>query len=340
MEFKEAFLEKQRDTSCIREDPPFPERVSIDVTSSCNYRCVMCPHAIQKGHPGNIDHEFCLRILDDAYQLGARMCNLSFHGEPLLNKELEKYVVAAKGIGYPYVFITTNGFLLTPDRGRALLDAGLDSIKVSINAHRESYELVHSVRGYDRVIDNLRAFHDYREAREYPCKIFVSFTAIPAMKGEIELVRDDVREISDDFISPLANNRAGGYGVDCEDDEFAFRHPCSQLFNNVYISSEGYLVTCGQEFYNKGVVADLKTMPLGDAWNCNRFIEFRRDYISKKNIVPGTFCYNCLNNTAYDAAPLTTEGIHIFENDSALEKDVAERMAALEKLASSSQTLQ
>ena len=48
--------------------------------------------------------------------------------------DLPDYIAEAKRIGYSYVYLTSNGSLATPEKAKAALDAGLDSIKFSINA--------------------------------------------------------------------------------------------------------------------------------------------------------------------------------------------------------------
>ena len=56
-------------------------------------------------------------------------------GSLFLVKNLADYVSHAKNaIGYDYLFITTNGALAIPETVKAVLDAGLDSIKFSISA--------------------------------------------------------------------------------------------------------------------------------------------------------------------------------------------------------------
>ena len=62
------------------------------------------------------------------------------NGDPLLDKRLAMFIKYAKEIGYTYIYITTNGILANLDRVKKLYEAGLNSIKYSINAsNREDY---------------------------------------------------------------------------------------------------------------------------------------------------------------------------------------------------------
>ncbi|RAZ93288.1 radical SAM protein, partial [Klebsiella oxytoca] len=70
----------------------------------------------------------------------------------------------AKDIGYTYVYLTSNGALATPERIRAVVDAGLDSIKFSINApERKLYEFIHGQDDFDKVFDHLVYLNQYRK---------------------------------------------------------------------------------------------------------------------------------------------------------------------------------
>jgi MoaA/NifB/PqqE/SkfB family radical SAM enzyme len=336
MSFKEKFLAKEKDISCISERPPFPKIVKIDTNSACNYKCLFCAKSNKKGFLGNVDYEFCQKILVESFEGGARQCALSHTGEPMLNQQLEDHILFAKKIGFEYVFINTNGYFVTPERGRHLIDSGLDSIKFSINSSGENYELIHGVDAYNRVIDNLKELYCYRNKKGSKCRIYVSFVATKYTIDELELVKTAVSDISDDFITWNANKMVmGGGGVKKEfdnyldngRDEFSYTFPCSQLFNNAYVS-DGYLHICSQDFCNEGIVADLKNQSIVEAWNNEKFVLFRRDHL-RKNIAKGSLCYNCLNNANESIKPLM-ENVNILRSDKNLEQDLHKRILILE----------
>lgn len=159
--FKDKYINKQKDLSAKSVRPPFPKIVKIDVCNTCNYRCVFCPQAKQDNKIGSIDRKLCYRIIEDSYAAGARELCLSMTGEPLLNQELEGYISYAKKLGYTYIFFNTNGYLLTKERSRTLLEAGIDSIKISVNAAKK-YALIHGVDAFERVVDNIKIFDALR----------------------------------------------------------------------------------------------------------------------------------------------------------------------------------
>jgi len=307
---RERYLNKQRDLSNKRIYPPFPQNVKIDICNVCNYSCVFCPQATQYNKIGNIDKTLCLKIIKDAFEAGGRNLCLSMTGEPLLNKELELYVSYAKELGYQYVFLNTNGYFLTEDRTIGLLKAGVDSIKVSVNSAKRSYELIHGVDAFERVINNIKKFDYYRKMKGVECKLYISYVAVKQTLAEVNQLKEILEPYVDDIIVMNANSRGGSvHGLEDKmyvgEDEFSFTYPCSQLFNNIYVTSEGYVVICCQDFENLTVVADLNNENICDAWNNNKFTEFRRRYLNKD--LKGTLCQNCIYNTQEEVEPLTKE---------------------------------
>ena len=142
----------------------------------------------------------------------------------------------------------------------------LIGVKISINAGSKNYQLIHGVDGYKTVIRNLIYFDKYRKQLysmgRKPCALSVSYIATAATLKEVDEVKKKISPYIDDFIVMNANNR-GGSASEAENklfvgrDNYSYRYPCSQIFNNAYVTAEGYMVTCCQDFENLTVVADL-----------------------------------------------------------------------------------
>ncbi len=89
-------------------------------------------------------------------------------GEPLLNPQLPRFIAHLKERG-AHVLFNTNALLLDERRGDALSEAGLDELRVSLDA--VTPELYHRLRGIDRlpqILANLRAFVARHGGRERP----------------------------------------------------------------------------------------------------------------------------------------------------------------------------
>ena len=73
------------------------------------------------------------RLIREMRDAGVEELGVFYIGESFTCKWLPDAIAEAKKIGFPYVFLTTNGSAATPDRVEACMKAGLDSLKFSIN---------------------------------------------------------------------------------------------------------------------------------------------------------------------------------------------------------------
>ncbi|MCM1235516.1 MAG: SPASM domain-containing protein, partial [Ruminococcus flavefaciens] len=133
----------------------------------------------------------------------------------------------------------------------------------------------------------------------------------------LSALRDRLAPFVDDFGVMNANNRGGSISEIEEklfvgNDEYSYNYPCSQLFNNMYISAEGYVNICAQDFENLTVVADLNETDIEQAWNSSGFVSFRKRYLAGN--LQGTLCKNCIYGGNEYVIPLDEEKAFFQEN--------------------------
>jgi radical SAM protein with 4Fe4S-binding SPASM domain len=79
-------------------------------------------------------------------------------GEPMLVKDLAQRVKYLKDRNI-YVLFNTNGTLLTKANGRALIEAGLDELRVSLDAaEAEVFQMVRGKDFFDKIVSNVKNF--------------------------------------------------------------------------------------------------------------------------------------------------------------------------------------
>ncbi len=113
----------------------FPATVNIAVTSACQCRCAHCSADLfqRQGRlkRADLSGDEIRSIVDESLDLGANLIIFT-GGEPLLRDDLMdliRYVDKDRAV----VMIFTNGWRLDADTARALKDAGLFSLNVSID---------------------------------------------------------------------------------------------------------------------------------------------------------------------------------------------------------------
>jgi MoaA/NifB/PqqE/SkfB family radical SAM enzyme len=122
-------------------------------------------------------------------------------GEPMLVKDLPKMVRYLKDRG-TYVLFNTNGTVLNEKNGRALIEAGLDELRVSLDAsNAKSYRAIRGKDYFNRILKNVRAFRQLqeREGHDRP-KVSAWLTGlketIPELPAFVEVAADiGIREV-------------------------------------------------------------------------------------------------------------------------------------------------
>lgn len=161
---------------------PAPKSVKIEITNKCSLRCKFC--ALQtRDHKSNqeMDFDFFKRITEDMARAGVEEIGLFYLGESFMAPELLVKCCewVKKALEFPWVFLTSNGVNATPDHVKALMEAGLDSLKWSTNYN--SYEAFHSVTGgsqkqFENALENIKQA-SYMRPR-YNGKPFISASSI------------------------------------------------------------------------------------------------------------------------------------------------------------------
>jgi cyclic pyranopterin phosphate synthase len=117
----------------------------ISVTDRCTFRCTYCMPKEVFGRDyvflsrqELLSFEEIERLTRVFVKLGTRKVRLT-GGEPMLRRDFEKLVEMLAGIeGLEDIAMTTNGSLMTPERARALKEAGLNRVTVSLDSLDET----------------------------------------------------------------------------------------------------------------------------------------------------------------------------------------------------------
>ncbi len=134
-----------------------PVCLYLETTNRCNLLCVTCPRTYEQLEPeADMPWELFTSLIDQ-YPNIARVV-LHGIGEPMLVKDLAQRVAYLKARGI-YVLFNTNGTLLTEANGRALIEAGLDELRVSLDAaESETYQMVRGKDFFAKIVENVRNF--------------------------------------------------------------------------------------------------------------------------------------------------------------------------------------
>ncbi|HEV8615665.1 MAG TPA: radical SAM protein [Methylomirabilota bacterium] len=178
--------------------PPLPRSLYLETTSRCNSLCKTCILTFGGREPQkDLGWREFRRVVDRFPALDRVL--LHGIGEPLLNAELPGMIAHLKARGATVIF-NSNVITLGRRRGAALVDAGLDELRVSLDATTpETYARVRGVDAFARVVSNLEAFATLRRERG---------TLTPRVSLWFTALRDNIEEIPG--LVPLAVRAAAG----------------------------------------------------------------------------------------------------------------------------------
>lgn len=155
--------------------------LTIAPTSDCNFRC---PYCYEKDvlHLQSMTNEVADKIVDfvKVKSLGIEHFNVTWYGgEPLL--EFDRIVDLSKRfieicennlVKYNATMVT-NGYLLTKERLRKLIDYKVSSIQITLDGDRETHDkrryLKNHTATFDKIISNLLSFESLsKELKNFP----------------------------------------------------------------------------------------------------------------------------------------------------------------------------
>lgn len=298
----------------LREDPPAPRSVKIELTSQCNYACQFCSlkdRAVTGKQSMSLD--FFKRITREMREEGVEEIGMFFIGESFMAPKLliEGIRYLKQELAMPYVFITTNGSLAHPKTVAAAMEAGLDSIKWSLNAaDAEQFATVMAVNPklMAAAAANLREARKIRDENGYRCGIYASsiqYDGEQAKKMDAMLARDVLPYVDQHYYLPLygqmANNSAErsselGFvptaGNQGRLAKLVAPLPCWAVFTEAHVRVDGHLSACCFGADDKFDMGDLAAHSFRDAWNSETFRALRRFHLAKD--VTGSVCENCV----------------------------------------------
>ena len=139
----------------------FPKILSVEFTSACNAKCIMCPQPDMHRKKENMSPEILDKIIKDCKDKPLKKINLFWMGDSTVDKKMiEKIRVIRKELPKVKLYLSTNAQLLGEKRSRILLDEDLlDVINFDIDGLTKStFEGIRVRLDFDVVTTNVKYF--------------------------------------------------------------------------------------------------------------------------------------------------------------------------------------
>ena len=264
-------------------DPP--AMLTLENTSICNAKCIMCPYPDMERDKIIMDHDLYLKGLMDAKELGIQWVQPQYFGEPLVDKELERKIKAAKEMGLK-VSIFTNGSLMNEDKARMLIESGIDEVKVSIDSCKpEVYEKIRKGLKFDTVVQNVKRLMDLKRSMgKVRPQVWVMFVEFAENHGEVREYYKYWSKLVDEVNISRSHNWGGKQevsGLTILGGEYRF--PCPSPWEQMVVNAQGTILPCCCDYEGDSLgLGNLRDMTLREAWEGEPMRKLRQMHLAKR----------------------------------------------------------
>lgn len=280
------------DRVILAEKIPLATPFSIFVfpTTYCNFNCIYCAHSLgykkmkdqYKFVPQNMSMETYKKILDQIKEFPdkIKMLSLTGQGEPLLNRDIPLMVKLAKDSGIAErIEIITNGALLSKEMSDRLIEAGLDTLRVSLQglSTQKYQEICGTAVDFEEYLDNIKYFYENRRNTN----LFVKIMDVSLEDGEEEKFYHLFSNCSDrmyiEKMLPAYEGVEVTKDMDVEYDRYGRKHGkrdvCPLPFYMIGIFPDGEVEPC-DTIYKPIVLGNINQDKLVDMWNGKKLRTF------------------------------------------------------------------
>lgn len=245
--------------TALHEKLPLNEPFSLHIYPSffCNFKCAYCLHSLdpgtlkQKGFQRQfMDFPVYRKAIDDAAAQGWHLKAIIFagHGEPLLHRQIADMVAYAKEMKIAdRIEIVTNGSLLTSELSDALIAAGLDRLRISLQGvSAEAYQETSGVSiDFEQFVEQIRYFCRKKTVTDVHIKII-----------DVAMTGTGDKERFEQIFQPIADTVAIEYAI-----PFVPEIHLDHLSGKNKQGCAVHAATCSMPFYMLTVYPDGDVLP-------------------------------------------------------------------------------
>lgn len=269
-----------------RRDPrlhELPDEVAIEIVMGCNLRCPMCPVS---GLPSSMNGRRATMMDADVYRRVVEQISdrprsilLNVFGESTLHPDLIEFIRIAKAPGH-HVALFTNGTKLTRTYSANVIEAGLDALTVSIDGLQDdTYRGMRVGANRSAVLRNLRGLVAENAARGNWLRIEINYILSSSTGPEASAFHQEFRPLVAAInLTPVTDfgshwSLPDGMPEDGADPRLVARAPrlqsrtpCPHLWRALWVSAEGRVMLCTNDFKQYSALPTVQQRPLRDIW--------------------------------------------------------------------------
>lgn len=274
--------------------------VRIETTNRCNAKCIMCPRDQMTRVQTTMPMDHFKDLVMQSKKLHAKLISPFGYGEPFMDKGIIEKVKFCS-VNNLDTFITTNGSMVTQDKAKAILEAGLSHIRFSFHAvFPHDYETTHIGLKWADTMRNILNFIELRNTKYKRCKI--SMTCMP-LSGESAFDFKKLWLKQVDWLEIWKpHNWIDSKPYRMNHNMNDRRSTCGRPARGpVQINADGKIMVCCFDTDAKMIIGDTYKNSIEEIITGPRLAEIRRIHENDANLNDSLPCHNCdqLNKQNY-----------------------------------------
>jgi radical SAM protein with 4Fe4S-binding SPASM domain len=276
-----------------------PFVIFVDPSSACNFKCTYCPTGHldlikdTQRYQGVLKLELYKKIIDDLkdFKKNIKVLRLYKDGEPFLNKNLADMIVYAKSSKkIDYIDTTTNASLMTKERLKPVLDAGIDKINISIDGmNNETYASFTKTKlEFSEIVENVKWLYRNKGNTEVAVKIPADIINEKEKKDFFEVFGDYSDRIFVENFAPCwpefdvekhtgVKITQGIYQQDITETNI-----CPYIFYSFSVNADGLVSSCFLDWKRKLIIGDVRVESMKEIWNSKKMNQLRVMHLEGK----------------------------------------------------------
>ena len=261
----------------------YPPCLQVELSSICNFRCVMCYQADKtfsnksNGYMTMMKIESYKKIIDEA-QNNIEALTFASRGEPTLNKYFSEMTEYANN-KFLALKINTNASMLNEKLIHNILSTNFQSIVFSIDAaDKETYEKIRVNGKFDKIISNLELFSKIRKKHYSKSKHIVKCSGVKINNDQkVEKLSDKLKKYADVIALVQYTPWESSY----ENEINQIETPCQELWSRMFIWADTKVNPCDYDYKSYLSKWDLKNKSISSIWNSKEYNTYRQLHLSK-----------------------------------------------------------
>ena len=243
-----------------------PRYIQLETVTKCNAACPFCPqNELDRGVPRMPD-EIWRKVVDTTRGWGVTYRPF-LTNEPFVDvrqAEITRYI--KENDPTAKVEYNTNGELMTEKTAHAILEAGVDIMRFSIDGlSRETYEPSRVGVSYDRVYERVPRFLEIWREEGYEKKgVFTEVRCIKVPENEHE--RDQYLAFWQPRCSEVLLTDLYQWPWMGQTADDVVKKPCLKVLDEVFVYANGNVTICCWDVHERAVIGNVMEQTLEEIW--------------------------------------------------------------------------